>query len=326
MTPRAAGHGPPLGGGTGTVVTVGTFDGVHRGHWRLLEEVRRTAEATRLPSVLVTFDPHPLTIVRPDQSPPLLTTPDEKIEILAESGLNYMAILRFDKELAGYPPERFVRSILIDRFAMRHLVIGYDHGFGRGRSGDVSTLRRIGETEGFEVDVVAAVSDGDRAISSSVIRGHLERGDVEAATHALGRPYAIRATVVRGDGRGRSLGFPTANLMVPNPAKLVPRSGIYTARVLLREGAVNGVAHIGPRPTFPGAASTIEVHLFDFDGDLYGLELALLLCQRIRDVQRFEDTAALVRAMESDARAARAAHAAGRDACGHSDNAVSFNG
>jgi riboflavin kinase/FMN adenylyltransferase len=308
------------------VVTVGTFDGVHRGHWQLLERVRQTAKADGLPSVLVTFDPHPLAIVRPDQAPPLLTTPTEKIEVLAESGLNYMALLRFDKELAAFPPERFVREILIGRFAMKHLVIGYDHGFGRGRSGDVDTLRRIGAAQGYRVDVVEAVSNGEEAISSSSIRAHLQRGDVRAAGHALGRPYAIRATVIRGDGRGRSLGFPTANLRVPHPAKLIPAEGIYAARAILRNRTVDGVVHIGPRPTFPGAEATIELHLLDFDEDLYGTELALAVCDRIRAVERFADVPSLIEAIESDVRMARAMHASGAGACGRREGGISFKG
>ena len=307
---------PLAGGDAGTVVTVGTFDGVHRGHWQLLERVRETAEAVGLPSVLVTFDPHPLAIVRPDHAPPLLTTPAEKIEVLAESGINYMVLLRFDKNLASWPPERFVREILIGRFAMRHLVIGHDHGFGRGRSGDVDTLRRLGAEEGFSVDVVDAVESGDRAVSSSGIRAHLERGDVAAAGRALGRPYAIRATVVRGDGRGRSLGFPTANLRVAHPAKLIPAEGIYAARALLRDRAVDGVVHIGARPTFPGTEATVELYLFDFDEDLYGAELALTLCERIREVRRFADVESLISAIEEDVRTARAIHASGSGACG----------
>jgi riboflavin kinase/FMN adenylyltransferase len=317
---------PLFGRESGTVVTVGTFDGVHRGHWQLLERVRETAERAALPSVLVTFDPHPLAIVRPDQAPELLTTPAEKIEVLAESGMTYMALLRFDKTLASYSPERFVREILIARYAMRQLVIGYDHGFGRGRSGDVETLRRVGAQEGFEVEVVPAVSSGNRAISSSGIRALIADGDVTGAGLALGRPYSVRAAVVRGDGRGRTLGYPTANLKVRHPSKLIPKAGIYAAKAMLRDRTVNGVVHIGPRPTFPGAEATIELHLFDFDEDIYGAELALLLCSRIRDVQRFADIESLVGAMAADARAARAVHATGAGACGRGGGAVSING
>jgi len=318
--------GPLFGGAAGTVVTVGTFDGVHRGHWHVLRTLSQTARRLGRPSVLVTFDPHPLAIVRPDSAPPLLTTPAEKIEILAESGVNYVVFLRFDAELANFKPERFVRQILIDRLGMRHLVIGYDHGFGRGRSGDVETLLRIGRDAGFDVDVVPAVADTGEAISSTRIRRALEQGDVLAAAVALGRPYAMRATVIRGDGRGRSLGFPTANLRLPNPAKLVPRPGVYAARAMLRGRTVNGVMHVGPRPTFPGASPSIELHLFDFDEDLYGTELGVAFCARIRDIERFDGVPSLIRAMESDRTAAIAIHSGGDSACAAERNGVKLYG
>jgi len=327
MTSHRLGRGGALiGREAGTVVTVGTFDGVHRGHWHLLQVVRETAERTGRPSVLVTFDPHPLTIVRPDSAPALLTTPAEKIEVLAESGLNYIVFLRFDSDLADHSPERFVHEILIARLSMRHLVIGYDHGFGKGRTGDVETLRTIGAEAGFEVDVVPAVLNGEDAVSSSRIRKLLAAGDVVAAGRALGRPYAIRATVVRGDGRGSDLGFPTANLRVPDPAKLVPLAGIYAARAWIKDRRLDGVVHIGPRPTFPGAEPTIELHLFDFDGNLYGTDLALVLCERIRAVERFSTVDALIAAMHSDVAAARRIHAGGTGACVASGAGVKLDG
>jgi riboflavin kinase/FMN adenylyltransferase len=291
--------------GDGTVITVGTFDGVHRGHWHVLEVLRETAQRVRRPSVLVTFDPHPLAIVRPDQAPPLLSTPAEKIEVLAESGVEYLVFVRFDKTLADYSPERFVHDVLIARYGMTHLVIGYDHGFGRGRSGDVDTLRQIGEATGFAVDVVEAVADPVGPVSSSAIRRALHEGDVVAAARGLGRPYSMRATVIRGDGRGRQLGFPTANLLPTHGSKLVPREGIYAARALMRGRSADGVLHIGPRPTFPGASPTIELHIFDFDQDLYGSELAVAFCARIRDIQRFDGVPSLIRAMEADAAEAK---------------------
>jgi riboflavin kinase/FMN adenylyltransferase len=326
LKPGGVAEHPLLGRDTGTVVTVGTFDGVHRGHWRVLQALCAVAEQTGLPSVLVTFDPHPLAIVRPDEAPALLSTPAEKIEVLAESGVNYVVVVRFDSRLAAFPPERFVEEYLIRRFAMRHLVIGYDHGFGRGRSGDAATLQQIGRALGFDVDVVGPIADDGEPISSSRIRRALAQGNVEAAAHALGRPYALRGTVVRGDGRGRDLGFPTANLRLRHPDKLVPLAGIYAARAQLRSGVVDGVVHIGPRPTFPGSASTIEVHLFDFNQDLYGVEFALSFCARLRDVQRFATVPELIAAVSADCRAARAVFAAGAGACAGSGNGVSLNG
>ncbi|MHB1167946.1 MAG: riboflavin kinase, partial [Longimicrobiales bacterium] len=226
---------------SGAVLTVGTFDGVHRGHWELLQRVVRRARELERPSILVTFDPHPLRIVRPDAAPPLLTTPFEKMEILAESGLTYAAFLRFDRALAAYEPEQFIERILVERFGLSHLVIGYDHGFGRGRKGDVSTLRAAGERLGFGVEVVEPVQTGSEPISSTRIRRAVAAGDMRAAAAGLGRAYSIRGTVVRGDGRGRHLGFPTANIEVNDPAKLLPAEGIYDARAVLRVGALDGV-------------------------------------------------------------------------------------
>ncbi len=241
----------------GTVVTVGTFDGVHRGHWAVLQEIRRRAGATGRRSVLVTFHPHPLRIVRPEHAPPLLTTPVEKKEILAESGLDYAVFLSFTPVLSRYEPRRFVEEILVGRIGVSELVIGYDHGFGRGRSGDADTLRTIGQEMGFDVDVVPPVlapgPDGDEAISSSRIRHAVEAGDMAAAARGLGRPYSLRGLVVRGDGRGRGLGFPTANLHVASSDKLVPPPGIYAVRGVLRRGTFDGALHLGPRPTFRGS-------------------------------------------------------------------------
>ncbi len=301
---------------SGAVLTVGTFDGVHRGHWELLQRVVRRAQERGRPSVLVTFDPHPLRIVRPDAAPPLLTTPLEKMEILAESGLTYAAFLRFDRTLAAFEPDRFVEEILVGRFGLSHLVIGYDHGFGRGRSGDVETLRAAGRRFGFDVEVVEPVQAGAAPISSTRIRRAVADGDVLAAAEGLGRPYSLRGTVVRGDGRGRALGFPTANLELNDPDKLLPAEGIYVARAVLREGAIDGVLHLGPRPTFVGASPTIELHLLDWDGNLYGRHVRVDLCARLRGIERFPDAQALIAAMQADVAAARTVLKRGAGACG----------
>lgn len=291
--------------GPGSVVTVGTFDGVHRGHWRVLEIVRERAAAIGGAGVLVTFDPHPLRIVRPEAAPPLLTTPVEKTEILAESGLTYAVFVAFTRAVQQLSPEQFVHQVLVDRLRVAELVIGYDHGFGRGRSGDVDTLRRIGDEVGFAVHVVPPVESDGAPISSSRIRAAVQEGDMRAAAAGLGRPYSVRGVVVRGDGRGRGLGFPTANLHVPQSDKLLPRPGVYAARGVLRSGPVDGVLHIGPRPTFPGSPPTIELHLFDFDGDLYGEAVRVDFIERLRDIHPFGTVQELVAAIEADVEEAR---------------------
>jgi riboflavin kinase / FMN adenylyltransferase len=284
----------------GTVVTVGTFDGVHRGHWEVLAALRARADREGLPAVLVTFHPHPLRVVSPDQAPRLLTTPVEKKEILAESGLDYAVFLPFNDALRGYPPERFVREILIDRLRMRHLVIGYDHGFGRGRSGDVDTLRTIGTRLGFGVHVVGALSTDGDAISSSRIRTALIDGRVIDAAAALGRPYSLRGPVVRGDGRGSSLGFPTANIHVPDDDKLLPREGVYAVTATLRAGTFRGVLHLGPRPMFHGSPPSVELHILGFEQDIYGEEARVDFCARLREIHRFATIEALIAAIRAD--------------------------
>lgn len=289
----------------GTVVTVGTFDGVHRGHWAVLQEIQARARARELRSALVTFHPHPLRIVRPEHAPPLLTTPREKTEILAESGLEYAVFLDFTEELARYEPRQFVEEILVRRLRVQELVIGYDHGFGRGRSGDADTLRAIGEELGFDVDVVGPVEAGAAPISSTRIRGWVAEGKMDRARDGLGRPYALRGVVVRGDGRGRQLGFPTANLAGFPPEKLLPPAGVYAVMGVTRRGIHPGALHLGPRPTFQGAPPSVELHLMDFDGDLYGEELRVDFVRFLRPVVPFDSVEALVEQLRADVDRAR---------------------
>ncbi|MBI4545555.1 MAG: bifunctional riboflavin kinase/FAD synthetase [Gemmatimonadetes bacterium] len=314
MSERTAARGREAGGlaSPGAVITVGTFDGVHRGHWAVLERLRSAAQRLGRRSMLVTFDPHPLRIVRPEAAPRLLTTPLEKKEILAESGVEYAVFLSFTPQLARTPPREFVEEILLQRLGLRHLVVGYDHGLGRGRSGDVEMLRTLGHELGFTLEVVPAVMLSGAPISSTRIRRALEAGDVEAAARALGRPYSLRGPVVRGEGRGRALGFPTANIDVADPDKLLPREGVYAVRAVLRQAAagagrgLGGVLHLGPRPTFRGSPPSIELHLFDFDQDIYGEAVRIDFCARLRDIHHFQSTAELVRAIQADCAAARA--------------------
>ena len=294
--------------GRGTVVTIGTFDGVHRGHWEVLSEIRRRATETDRRSVLATFYPHPLTIVRPELSPPMLTTPLEKKEILAESGLDYAVFLPFTPVLARYSPRRFVEEILIGRLGVKELVVGYDHHFGRGRAGDTDTLRALGSELGFDVDVIGPVGTDTDPVSSTGIRRALLAGDVVSAGEALGRPYSLRGLVVRGDQRGRTLGFPTANLEVRGGGvgqKLIPPPGIYAVRGILRSGTYDGALHLGPRPTFRGSPPTIEVHLLDFGRDIYGEEVRVDFIRYLREIRPFDSQRALVDRMREDVEEAR---------------------
>jgi riboflavin kinase/FMN adenylyltransferase len=235
----------------GTIVTVGTFDGVHLGH---IECIRRLVERARnvgAPSLLVSFDPHPLDIVNPSAAPLLLTTTEEKLEVIAETGVDYFAIMPFTHELAGYGAEEFVELILRRRFKMKELLIGHDHGFGHRRAGNVAVLKELGATDGFAVDVVEAVSAPDgQNVSSTSIRRAVAGGDLERAAQGLGRRYSVSGTVVAGNSRGRQLGFATINLSPVSPRKILPPVGVYAVMVQTPQGQFGGMLNLGPRPTF----------------------------------------------------------------------------
>jgi riboflavin kinase/FMN adenylyltransferase len=295
----------------GAVVTMGTFDGVHRGHHAVLAEVTRRAKANGSTSVLVTFDPHPLAVVNPAAAPKLLTLPDEKRDLVNGHGIAEFVLMPFTPAVAQLDAEAFVQR-LRDEFAMQELVMGYDHGFGRGRAGDVELVQRLARQHGFGMTVVDAVRDDGQPISSTLIRTALAHGDLDAAARWLGRSYGIRGTVVRGAGRGKTIGIPTINLAPPDPRKLLPPDGVYAVRVRIGgrgtgDGDFGGMMNQGPRPTFGEQARALEVHLFDFDGELYGETVDVTWVSRLRDVQAFPSREALVTQLERDRHAARAA-------------------
>ena len=289
---------------SGTALTVGSFDGVHRGHQAVLAELARQARATGLRSVVLTFEPHPLEVVNPSAAPRLLTLTDEKRELLA-AAVDRVELLPFTAALAGLDAEQFTRDVLVGQFGVRRLVVGYDHGFGRGRSGDVDLLRRLGSSEGFEVTAVEAVKDGGQPISSTLIRAAVAHGDLPAAERLLGRAYSTRGVVERGAGRGRTIGIPTINLGTLDSRKLLPPDGVYAVRVEWRRVRYGGMMNQGPRPTFGIAERALEIHLFDFDEELYGEAVTVEWVRRLRDVQTFPSRDALVEQLARDARAAQ---------------------
>jgi riboflavin kinase/FMN adenylyltransferase len=292
--------------GHGTTVTVGTFDGVHLGHRQVLLEIADRARRAARRSLLVTFEPHPLEIVNPPAAPHLITTPSERAEYLAQCELDVVVFMQFTRELSQYPPESFVQ-LLYDRFQMRELVIGHDHGFGRGRAGDVRLLRQLGARMGFAVDVVDEVGVDGRQVSSTLVRRAIAGGDLRTAARQLGRPYAVSARVVRGAERGRRLGYPTINLALPDRRKLLPPDGVYAVTVEWESGRAGGMMHQGPRPTFRDSARSIEVHMLDGEAAGYGAQVKVSWISRLRDVRQFPSADALKRQLDKDFAAARAA-------------------
>lgn len=291
-----------------TVITVGTFDGVHRGHRDVVERLVARSRHLEIPSVLVTFEPHPLEIVNSAAAPLLLTTHDEKLEVLAETGIDYLAVVPFTAELAAYSAEDFVELVLRRRFRLRELLIGYDHGFGRQRAGNVAVLRTLGERDGFRVDVVDPVSTPDgHSVSSTSIRRAVAGGDLARAAEALGRLYSVSGRVIEGAQRGRRIGFPTLNLGPPPPRKLLPPEGVYAVRVQTAAGPVGGMMNLGPRPTFGDSATSLEVHLFDTSGDFYGAHVRIDFVARLRETRKFASAELLSKQLRHDEREARSA-------------------
>ena len=297
----------------GAVVTVGTFDGVHRGHHDVLTTLVRHAEGRGLPSVVVTFEPHPLEVVNPAAAPSLLTLTDEKLALFALTGVTYVAVLPFTAMLAAMEAEQFVDEVLLGRFAMRSLLVGHDHGFGRGRMGDIDVLRQLGQQRGFGVTVLPPVHAPDgHAISSTAIRRSVAGGDLERAAVGLGRPYSISGQVVRGDQRGRTIGFPTLNLAPLPNRKLLPPDGVYAVRVQLPEGQFDGMLNLGPRPTVGDPHRRIETHVFDAAADWYGAHVRIDFVARLRGTRPFPGLEALKAQLAADERDARAALATAR--------------
>jgi len=292
----------------GSVVTVGTFDGVHLGHRDILRRVQERAAAAGLPAALITFRPHPLEVVNPTAAPMLLTPHEEQLDALVDSGPLAVIVLPFTPTLARYSAEAFVNSLLIERYHMRELVIGYDHGLGRGRQGDVTVLAELGRLHRFGVDVVPpTVDELGVPISSSAIRTSLAHGDLDRARRALGRPYAFRGVVVPGAQRGRELGYPTLNIELASGRKLLPPEGVYAVRARTARGSFDGMMNLGPSPTFGEAGRALEVHLFDVAGDWYGEGVSVELIHRLRDTTRFQSVDALIEQLGRDAENARVA-------------------
>jgi riboflavin kinase/FMN adenylyltransferase len=284
-----------------SVVTVGTFDGVHRGHQAIIEYLRRRADEREGPSTLVSFDPHPRAVVH-GEDVPLLTTVTERADLLADLGLDRFVVVPFSDDFAQLSPEAYVEKVLVDRIGVQEITVGYDHRFGKDRAGDVERLQELGREHDFAVDVIPPQEVDHDIVSSSTIRELLrDEGAVEAANERLGRPYRLEGVVSRGEGRGRELGYPTANLALSDSRKLVPKRGVYATLATLPDGRRrSGMMNIGRRPTFDGMDVTVEVHLLDYEGDLYGETLSVQFLQRLRAEQKFDSPDALAAQLSED--------------------------
>ncbi len=294
------------------VLTIGNFDGLHVGHLSIVKTVVERARALRGEAVVYTFDPHPRKVLHPDRAPGLLTTLEQKLELLAGQGIDLVVVEEFSQAFASTSPERFVREYVHERIRPQEVYVGYDFHFGRDREGSMRELTEVGPRLGFAVTIIPEVTVGGRDVNSTRIRDLLAEGAVEEASRLLGRPYPIRGRVVEGDRRGQGLGFPTANLEPEN--EVLPAVGVYAGRVRLLEGSSGkpeagphpAVVNLGRRPTFAaGHAIVPEAHLLEFQGDLYGRRVELAFVARLRDERRFPDAAALRSQIARDAAQAR---------------------
>lgn len=291
---------------SGAVVAIGNFDGVHRGHAALLQSARSVAADSGIPAVLLTFEPHPRTVFRPDDPIFRLTPLAAKLRLLTALDFDGVAVVRFDHDFSRLSAEAFVRQVLVERMRSRAVVVGYDFHFGRDRSGNAAALAEAGTRFGFSVNVFdQVVNEGGVAISSSAIRGHLEAGEVAEANAQLGYRWFVLGEVIHGDKRGRDLGYPTANLGLPADCRL--RHGIYAVRLQRADGTIlEGVASYGRRPTFGEGAPLLEVFVFDFSGNLYGETVAVSFFDWIRPELAFSSVGELIAAMDADSARARA--------------------
>ena len=285
------------------VLALGNFDGLHRGHLKIVERVRRGAAEHGGTPMAMTFDPHPPRVVRPDKAPALLMTLDQRLDALGRAGMRAVAVVRFTRELSKWEPEMFVRTVLVEWLRVSEVWVGANFLFGRDRSGNFTLLRTLGQRYGFRAEKIDPVRYKEFVVSSTRIRRLIAEGRMDEAGALLGHPFALAGTIVEGKRRGRELGFPTANLRSDN--ELIPPHGVY-ATTLTVDGIVHAaVSNIGVNPTFgDGSVPTIETHVLHYDGELYGQQVQLAFVQRLRDERRFDDVDALRAQIEADCRRA----------------------
>ncbi|WP_308691345.1 bifunctional riboflavin kinase/FAD synthetase [Wenyingzhuangia marina] len=283
-----------------TVVTIGTFDGVHVGHRKILDQLISESKKKGLKSVLLTFFPHPRMVIQANNSIKLINTIEERIEILSKTDLDYLVIHPFDKEFSNLGAFDFVRDVLVNQLNVKELVVGYDHRFGKNREGDFEQLKEYSHTFDFNIKEIKAQDINNTAVSSTKIRTALQSGDIKTASEFLTTPFFIHGIVVKGQQLGNTIGFPTANIEIPQVYKLTPKNGAYIVRATHKENIYYGMLNIGNRPTVSGKNKTIEAHLFDFNTDIYGDEIKIEFLQFLRDEQNFKSVDGLKEQLEKD--------------------------
>ncbi len=283
-----------------TAITIGTFDGVHIGHDRILDKLIDNAKALNLKSTVLTFFPHPRMVLQKDTGIKLLNTIDEKKMILGNLGLDFLIIHPFTMEFSRLSATEFVRDILVNSLNTKKIIIGYDHRFGRNRDANINDLKAFGNILDFEVDEIPAQEVDEVSVSSTKIRKALENGDIKTANNYLGYPYMLTGVVRKGKGLGRTLDFPTANIFIKEHYKLIPKDGVYVVRSKIDNELVHGMMNIGFNPTVSGKEKSIEVYFFDFNRDLYGKKIQVDILDRIRDEYKFESVAALKTQLQKD--------------------------
>ncbi len=284
-----------------SIVTTGTFDGVHRGHQRIFDHMKLKSAKTGQPTVVVTFHPHPRIVLKKEpEKLQLLSTIDEKIKLIEKTGIDYLLILEFNAELASLKPEEFICQILISKLNAKTVFVGYDHQFGKNQSGNKHTLKEVSCRHKLEVIEVSALEDKGEIVSSSIIRHLLENGKVGEAAKKLGYNYQLSGKVVKGNMLGRKIGFPTANIELTEKLKLIPGRGVYAVRVLIGNTMHNGMLNIGKRPTINTDTATVEVHVFGFNANLYDEEITIEFIKFIRDEKKFPGLEELGRQLQQD--------------------------
>lgn len=283
-----------------TIVTLGTFDGVHIGHQKIIEKLLQNAKEYDCESLILTFFPHPRMVLQEGSDIKLLNTIDERSVLLDKLGLDNLIIHPFDKEFSRLSAEEFVKTVLVDTFNIQKIIIGYDHRFGRNRTANIDDLILYGEKFGFEVEQISAQEINEVSISSTKIRNAILDGNMALANEYLGYDYSLSGIVSKGKQLGRTIGFPTANLKIPDEYKLIPKNGVYIVKSILNQITVFGIMNIGVNPTVNGENLSIEVHLLDFDADLYETKITISILDRIRDEQKFESVALLKLQLEKD--------------------------